>query len=158
TVSKKRLPNGPIPGPQKIFWTLIPISLSGASRLPNLRTLTLTPISTEYRADFVENIFETKIHFKGWVEMYQEQLVTYVEDLVGTYANGYMQAFGIDRRPSLEWIFVIGEENCHFEVGFRIGWSLVNGLKYDSRITLLPGTDARNSIKTEDMRFRKIQS
>ncbi|KAF3116871.1 hypothetical protein TWF706_000094 [Orbilia oligospora] len=159
TMSKKRLPNGPIPGPQKIFWTLIPISLSGASRLPNLRTLTLTPISTEYRADFVENIFETKIHFKGWVEMYQEQLVKYVEDLVGTYANGYMQEFGIDRRPSLEWIFVIGEENCHFEVGFRIEWSLVNGgLKYDSRITLLPGTDARNSIKTEDMRFRKIQS
>ncbi|KAF3265633.1 hypothetical protein TWF192_000276 [Orbilia oligospora] len=159
TMSKKRLPNGPIPGPQKIFWTLIPIPLSGASGLPNLRTLTLTPISTEYRADFVENIFETGIHFKGWVEMYQEQLVKYVEDLVGTYATGYMQVFGIDRRPSLEWIFVIGEESCHFEVGFRIEWSLVNGeSKYDSRITLLPGTDARNSIKTEDMRFRKIQS
>ncbi|KAF3212917.1 hypothetical protein TWF191_010392 [Orbilia oligospora] len=158
TMSKKRLPNGPIPGPQKIFWTLIPIPLSGASGLPNLRTLTLTPISTEYRADFVENIFETGIHFKGWVEMYQEQLVKYVEDLVGTYATGYMQVFGIDRRPSLEWIFVIGEESCHFEVGFRIEWSLVNGeSKYDSRITLLPGTDARNSIKTEDMRFRTAQ-
>ncbi|RVD87054.1 uncharacterized protein DFL_005302 [Arthrobotrys flagrans] len=156
TKSAKKLPNGPIPGENKDFWVLALIPLDGITALPNLRVLTLNPISTEYRADFVESIFEENIHFKKWVDMHQELLVKYIEELVRTYGNGYGQTFGLDRQPPLEWIFVVGGEGCHLEVGFRIKWSRAKeNVKYDFQTIILSGIEARKLIKTEDMRFRK---
>ncbi|KAK6522945.1 hypothetical protein TWF281_002372 [Arthrobotrys megalospora] len=155
--SKKKLPNGPIPGIEKHFWEPMTIAVESLSMLPNLRILTLNPISTEYRTDFIENIFEPDVRFRQWVDMYQERLVGYIDDLVSTYTAEYSRNSQSDQGPPpLKWIFVVGGEECGLEVGFRVEWNYGDrDGKYGPSTTMLPGPEARRLVKTEDMRFRK---
>ncbi|KAK6340091.1 hypothetical protein TWF730_001864 [Orbilia blumenaviensis] len=148
------IPDGPIPYAEDI-WDLLPVALDDISALEHLHVLTLCPILNEYRLYFIGNIFTPDFEFRGWVDTYQRYLTEYIEKLVDTYGSNYGHNFGLDRLPPLQWVFVVGGEDCSLEVGFRIEWGEGHGdSKRNALIKIYSGRDARKLIRTKDMKHR----
>ncbi|KAK6344682.1 hypothetical protein TWF718_006640 [Orbilia javanica] len=137
---------------QYVFWCFEQMPLSGISRLPYLRVLTLASVPSEYRMGFTDNVLDGNENFKAYTDWYLEHLLNYIEDLLGRFAGSYGQNFGLDRKPQLERIFVVGGADCENEVGFEIEWSRIDtSLKYKSRTTVIRRTDAQKSVETKDI-------